>query len=190
MATQLVLDAVKEYNLDASIVYPSGITGPNDYGNGVFSHFVIEYINGKMPVGIPGSFNAVDVRDLAEGVIACTEKGRKGEGYIMSNSAISLPDLFHLISKNTGAKEVNQIIPLWAAKLAAALSAFFSFLTKKPAVLTHFAIYNMIRNNVFSCEKAKRELGFRVRPFEETIKDMAMWLYNNKRIYINTETVG
>ena len=190
MATQLVLDAVKEYNLDASIVYPSGITGPNDYGNGVFTHFVIEYINGKMPVGIPGSFNAVDVRDLAEGVIACTEKGRKGEGYIMSNSAISLPDLFHLISKNTGAKEVNQIIPLWAAKLAAALSAFFSFLTKKPAVLTHFAIYNMIRNNVFSCEKAKRELGFRVRPFEETIKDMAMWLYNNKRIYINTETVG
>jgi dihydroflavonol-4-reductase len=71
MATQLVLDAAHEKNLDASIVYPSGICGPNDYAYGFVAQFVINYVQGKMPAGIAGSFNSVDVRDLAEGVIAC-----------------------------------------------------------------------------------------------------------------------
>ena len=188
MATQLVLDAVKEHGLDASVIYPSGISGPNDYGNGYFTNFIIDYVSGKMPAGIAGSFNAVDVRDLAEGVIACTEKGRKGEGYIMSNSAVSMRELFGLISKYTGAPVVKFILPASAAKVFAAISSFFSVFTKKQGLLTNFAIYNLTRNNIFSSEKAKRELGFRVRPFEETIRDMAAWLYNDGRICIGGKT--
>jgi len=188
MATQLVLDAVKEQGLDASIVYPSGITGPNDYGNGYFTNFVVDCCYGRMPAGIAGSFNAVDVRDLAEGVIACTEKGRKGEGYIMSNSAVSMRDLFRLVSKFTGARDVNIILPVSVAKVLAAVSSFFSFFTGKPGLLTSFAIYNLARNNLFSCEKAKRELGFRVRPFEETIRDVVLWLHKDRRIDITGET--
>ena len=184
MATQLVLDAVKEYGLDASIVFPSGITGPNDNGNGMFTSFIIDCCNGKMPAGIPGSFNAVDVRDLADGVIACAEKGRKGEGYIMSNSAVTLRNVFHLISKYTGAPDVNLMIPVFVARIIAAILSFFSIFTGKPAAMTKYIIYNMTRNNVYSNDKAKRELGFRVRPFEETMRDMTSWLHADKRIYI------
>jgi len=137
-----------------------------------------------MPAGIPGSFNAVDVRDLAEGVIACAEKGRKGEGYIMSNSAVTLHDVFHLISKYTGAPDVNFMIPVFVAKIIAAILSFFSILTRKPVVMTPYIIYNMTRNNLFSSEKAMSELGFRVRPFEETIRDMTLWLYNDRLISI------
>ena len=187
MATRMVLDAVKEHDLDASIVFPSGISGPYDYGNGYFTNFIIDYVNGKMPAGISGSFNAVDVRDLADGVIACAEKGRKGEGYILSNSAVSMSELFRLISENTGAAQVKLILPASVAKVMAVISSFFSFFTKKPGLLTTFAIYNMTRNNVFSSEKAKRELGFRMRPFEQTIRDMAVWLHNDQRICITGE---
>ena len=188
MATQLVLEAVEKHDLDASIVFPSGISGPNDYGNGFFTNFIIDFFHGKMPVGISGSIDVVDVRDLADGVIACTEKGHKGEGYIMSNSAISMRDLFHLIHKNTGAKEVNLILPVSVVKVLAAVSSFCSIITKKPGLIPTFAIYNLTRNNAFSCEKAKRELGFMVRPFEETIRDMAVWLHNDRRICITGET--
>jgi len=189
MATQLVLDAVKNHGLDASIVYPSGISGPNDYGNGYFTNFIIDYWSGKMPAGISGSFNAVDVRDLADGVIACTEKGRKGEGYIMSNSAVSMRDLFRLVSENTGAPLVKVILPAFVARVMAAVSSFISVFTKKTGLLTSFAIYNMTRNNNFSNDKAARELGFRARPFEETIRDMAVWLHNDRRINIADETL-
>ena len=185
MATQLVLDAVKEHDLDDSIVYPSGISGPHDYGNGYFTNFIIDYVSGKMPTGITGSFNAVDARDLAAGVITCTEKGRKGEGYIMSNSTVSMRELFRLISENTGAPQIKIILPACVSKIIAVFSSFLSLFTNKPALLTTFAIYNMTRNNVFSCEKAKRELGFKARPIEETIRDMAVWLYYEKRISIS-----
>ena len=188
MATQLVLDAVRENDLDASIVYPSGITGPNDYGNGVFTNYILDYFHGRMPVGIPGSFNTVDVRDLAQGVIACAEKGRKGEGYIMSNSAITMLELFHLISMYTGVKESKLILPTPVAKIVAAVFSFFSLFTGKPGLLTSFIIYNLARNNVFSCEKAKRELDFKSRHIEETIKDMVLWLHNEGRICITVET--
>ncbi|MCL2479241.1 MAG: NAD-dependent epimerase/dehydratase family protein [Treponema sp.] len=189
MATQSVLDAVKNNDLDASIVFPSGISGPNDYGNGFFTNFIIDYFNGKMPMGVAGSFNTVDVRDLAEGVIACTEKGRKGEGYILSNVTVSMRELLNLISRYTGAKEVHLILPAAIAKVLAAVSSFITFFTKKPGTLTSYAIYNLTRNNDFSCEKAKQELGFRVRPFEETIRDMAIWLDKDQRISIKGEAV-
>ena len=189
MATQLVLNAVKNYKLDASIVYPSGISGPNDYGNGYFTNVIVDYFHKKMPGGIAGSFNAVDVRDLAEGVIACTEKGRKGEGYILSNSAVSMRELFVLISKYTGAPEVKLILPVFAAKVLAAVSSFLSIFTGKQGLLTSFAIYNLTRNNIFSNEKAIKELGFKVRPFEETIRDMVTWLHRDRRICINDEAI-
>jgi dihydroflavonol-4-reductase len=52
---------------------------------------------GKMPAGVAGSFNAVDVRDLADSVIPCAKYGRKGEGYIVSNCFVTIRELFQLI---------------------------------------------------------------------------------------------
>jgi dihydroflavonol-4-reductase len=57
-----------------------------------------------------------------------------------------------------------------------------SKITGKPAMLTDFAIYNLSRNNNFSYEKAARELGYKVRPFEETIADEVKWLKEEGKI--------
>ncbi len=85
-ATQLVLDAVKRHpDLDACVIHPSGICGPYDYAFGSVTCMVRDFTLGKIWMGIEGTFNSVDVRDLAEGVIAACEKGRRGECYIMSN---------------------------------------------------------------------------------------------------------
>lgn len=51
-----------------------------------------------------------------------------------------------------------------------------SKITGKPARLTGFAIYNLTRNNNFNCSKAVHKLGFKCRPFEETINDEVRWL--------------
>jgi len=81
------------------------------------------------------------------------------------------------------------ILPAFVARVMAAVSSFISVFTKKTGLLTSFAIYNMTRNNNFSNDKAARELGFRARPFEETIRDMAVWLHNDRRISIADETL-
>lgn len=138
LASQIVMDAVHKKGLDASIVFPTGICGPDDFAYGPVSTFVIDYVNGRMPGGVAGSFNAVDVRDLADGVISCCDNGRKGEGYIMGNVCVSMRDMFRYISSASGVKEVKTILPISIAKIFAHLTSLGSKITGKPALLTMF----------------------------------------------------
>src|SRR5574344_1574965 len=171
-ATQYVLDAVKNHpELDASVVHPSGICGPDDYSFGPVCQFLIKYGNGERNTAIEGSFNSVDVRDLAAGVIACCTKGRRGECYIMSNSLVSMKDMCDILNRTMGMHQKTRILSVRTARLAAKLLGIVSRITGKPTPLTDFAIYNLVRNNNFDCTRAQTELGFRCRPFEETIAD-------------------
>lgn len=183
LASQIVMNAVNQKGLNASIIFPTGICGPDDFAYGPVSTFVMEYVNGKMPVGIAGSFNAVDVRDLADGVISCCAKGRKGEGYIMGNVCVSMKEMFQHISRASGVKEVKTILPLSVAKIFAHLAALVNKFTGKPALLTMFGIYNLSRNNNFSSEKAKRELNYRTRSFGITMTDTVKWLSQEGKIF-------
>ena len=185
-ATQLVIDAAREKNLDASIVYPSGICGPHDFAYTFFAQFIIDCANGAMPAGIAGTFNSVDVRDLADGVIACAEKGRKGEGYIMSNSLVSIQDIFGLIHRYTGIPEIKLVLSVPLAKFLAFFAEIAGKITKKPVKLTMFSIYNLARNNNFDCSKASRELGFKCRPFEQTMRETIEWLQAEGKIKVKS----
>lgn len=181
-ASQAVLDAVHEHDLDASIVFPTGICGPDDYAFGPVASFIIDYCAGKMPAGVAGSFNAVDARDLADAIVACCEKGRKGEGYILGNECVTMQRMFHIISKITGTKEIKMILPAGAAKILGKLSDLGEKVTGKPARMTSYAVYSLVRNNVFDCSKAKRDLGFHTRPFAESLTDTVAWLERENKI--------
>jgi dihydroflavonol-4-reductase len=183
-ATKLVFDAARNKGLDASVVYPSGICGPNDFAYGFVAQFIMDYVGGKMPMGVAGSFNSVDVRDLADAVISCAEKGRKGEGYILSNDFITIADIFRIIHIHTGAPEVKTILPLSIARIMAFFTDLVSKVSGKRAQLTSFSIYNLARNNNFSSAKARQELGFKTRAFEETIVDTVKWLLQEGKIEV------
>ncbi len=187
-ASQLILDAVRWCpDLDASIVHPSGICGPNDYAFGPVAKTVSQYINGEVKIGLEGTFNSVDVRDLAAGVIACCDKGRRGECYIMSNELVTMKELYEIINKTADLDIHAKILSKGIAAAAVKLLKMQGRFTGEEPVLTDFALYNMTRNNDFDCTKAKQELGFSCRPFEETIRDEVNWL---KEIAENTDGQG
>lgn len=176
-ASQLVLDAVREHpQLDASIVHPSGICGPDDFSMGPVAQMVSQYIQGDIKIGLEGTFNSVDVRDLAAGVIACCEKGRRGECYIMSNELVTMGELFDIINRVAGLHTHARILSKSIAGAAVKLMKVQSQITGKDVLLNEFALYNLTRNNDFDCSKAKNELGFSCRPFEDTIRDEVEWL--------------
>jgi len=176
-ASQLVLNALEMVpQLDACLVHPSGICGPDDYSFGPVADFIIQYANGKMSAGIEGTFNSVDVRDLADGVIAACDNGKRGECYIMSNSLVSMEDMFALINEAAGLNYKPKILSATVASCLAKIMAIGTKINGKPAALTYFAVYNLTRNNNFDCSKAEKELGFKCRPFDETIYDEVRWL--------------
>lgn len=176
LATQEVLDACRTKNLRACVVHPSGILGPRDYAIGETTGTVIKIMNGEMPVGMGGSFNLCDVRDLAHGCVAAADKGKVGECYILANKEVTLKEVCGMLHDASGCKTPLFYVPLSLAyRLAAQMERKAAKTGKKP-LMTNFAVYNLDRNNTFDYSKAERELGYRTRPYAETMGDMARWL--------------
>ena len=187
-ATQLVMNALKEYpELDACVVHPSGICGPYDYAFGSVTSMVMQFVKGEMNMGIAGTFNSVDARDLAAGVIAACDRGRRGECYIMSNEVVTMEDMFEHINKAAGLSVKSYVLSREIAHAAVVFLGIASKFTGKDPLLSEFNIYMLNRNNEFDCSKAEAELGFHCRPFEETMKDTVDWLREEGYLDITTE---
>lgn len=182
MATQAVLDAVKKEGLNACVVHPSGILGPQDYAIGETTGTIIKIINGEMPVGMRGSFNLCDVRDLATGCIAAADKGSTGECYILGNEEVTLKEMCELLDKDLHCGTCKLYLPLGLAKLLAKQMEKKAEKTGKKALMTTFSVYNLERNNTFDYSKAKKELGYHTRSYAETLHDEAVWLKEEGKI--------
>lgn len=182
IATQLVLDAVREKGLNACVVHPSGILGPEDYAVGETTGVLLQIINGEMPSGIDGSFNLCDVRDLANGTILASEKGKCGECYIFGNEEVTFRQLCEMLHAECGCKPMKRFLPLWMANILAKGMEKMSKHTGKRPLMTTFSVYNLARNNTFDSTKAKKELGYTTRSYEETIHDEVEWLKQTGKI--------
>lgn len=182
LATQVVLDAVKKKGLNACVVHPSGILGPNDHAVSETTGTVIQIINGEMPMGMKGSFNLCDVRDLAYGCIMAADKGRKGQCYILGNEEVTLKELCQLLTKESGCKSIKFYLPLGIANFLAKIMEKQAKKSGKKPLLTTFSVYNLARNNSFDYSKAKKELGYKTRSYAETIHDEVAWLKSAGKI--------
>jgi len=182
MASQAVLDAVHENGLNACIVHPSGIMGPEDYAIGETTGTLIKIIKGEMPAGIDGSFNLCDVRDLAAGTIAAADKGKTGECYILANEPVSFRDFSRMVSDETGCRKVGMFLPIWAANMMGGIMEKQAKKKGTRPLMTKFSVYNLARNNKFDSTKAIRELGYSTRSYRETIHDEIVWLRETGKI--------
>lgn len=175
IATQKVLDAAKA-GLNACVVHPSGILGPNDMAVGETTGTIIKIINGEMPVGMQGSFNLCDVRDLTAGCIAAADKGRQGECYILANEEVTLKELCEMLDAELHCGTCKAYLPLGLAKVVAGILEKRAARSGERPLMTTFSVYNLERNNSFDYSKAQRELGYKTRPYAETLHDEALWL--------------
>jgi len=180
-ATQSVLDFVRRgYN--ASVVHPSGIVGPGDFGKGHITQLVIDFYKGRLTSCINGGYDFVDVRDVADGIISCCENGRSGECYILSGQYCRVCDMLDLLHATTGKKRVTRVLPQWFVRFTAPLAELYYKIMRQPPLFTAYSIYTLSTNANFSHEKASKELGYTTRPMEQTLADTVRWLKENGRL--------
>ena len=175
-AAKYVMDAVKTKKLNACIIHPSGIIGPNDYGNSHLTELVKEVASGKLFACVKGGYDFVDVRDVAEGVINACNKNTKGECYILSNKYITIKELSDIICDCVKRKKINIVLPIWIAKIFASFFEIYYNLKKQTPLFTKYSLYTLSSNANFSNEKAKKELNFKNRDMIDTIKDTIKWI--------------
>ena len=175
-AAKYVMDAVKNKNLNACIIHPSGIIGPNDYGNSHLTELVKEVASGKLFACVKGGYDFVDVRDVADGVINACNKNTKGECYILSNKYITIKELSDIICDCVERKKINIVLPIWIAKIFALFFEIYYNLKKQTPLFTKYSLYTLSSNANFSNKKAKEELNFKNRDMIDTIKDTIKWI--------------
>ena len=180
-ATSYVLKAANE-GLNASVVHPSGIAGPFDHGRGHMTALVIDYYKKRLTSAVNGGYDFVDVRDVANGIIACAEKGDRGECYILSNEYFSVKEILYMLHEITGRKEIKRLLPLWFVKMIASSAEMYYKILKRPPLFTPYSIYTLNTNANFSHEKASLELGYTTREMKKTLVDTVDWLIENKRL--------
>ena len=72
-----------EKDLDASIIHPTSIVGPNDFKPGLPMQEMVNLANGKRKLVPNWGYNFVDVRDLCITAISAVKLGRTGQNYIV-----------------------------------------------------------------------------------------------------------
>ena len=180
-ATAFALKSINK-DLNVSVVHPSGIIGPGDAGCGSITGMLISYCNGKLPIGVKGGYDFVDVRDVAKGIFLCCEKGKSGECYILSNRYVSIREILEKVRKMIGGKKIVFYAPLYVAKFISAMFERCSLKKNEPLNFTPYAVEVLGTKAVFSHKKAHLELGYVTRNFTETLEDTIRYLKKTNRI--------
>ncbi|KAF2955545.1 NAD-dependent epimerase/dehydratase family protein [Marinitoga sp. 38H-ov] len=181
IATLKVLNAVKNNEINATIIFPSGIMGPYDYKNSEITKVFRDYLKGKIKYSIDGAFDFVDVRDVVDGIIKASKK--KNKRYILSGENISMRKIFFYLNLITKKNiKVKFISPINSYIIS--YFTLLNYLSSKDKNLSFspYSVQVLQKFYKYSHKKAEKELGYSPRPIFETIKDTIEWnlLIKNK----------
>jgi dihydroflavonol-4-reductase len=148
-------------------VNPTVIFGTGDV-NLASTRLVRSFLLGRIPVYTEGAANVVDVQDAADGHLLADEKGAVGERYILGGRNFTFDRLFADLGRLSGVEPPVKI-PARAATAAAGM------LGGRIGTLTPSEIKAASRWWTYRSTKARRELGWKARPHEETLEATVSW---------------
>jgi dihydroflavonol-4-reductase len=169
-----------EQGLDAVILNPTAVIGPNDYQLSHFGNALLLMAQGKLPALIEGGFNWVDARDIAAAAIKAENLAPLGAKYILSGHYASVADLSAVVSEITGVPSPRLVVPAWLARTGAPVVTAYNRITRNRPLYTSVSIRALNNcNPVINHDRATRELNYHPRPLKETIFDSLVWFQNN-----------
>jgi dihydroflavonol-4-reductase len=159
--------------VDVIVVNPAYVLGvPLDRGQpGETSTRIIgNYLRGRLPAVVDGETTIVDVRDVAVGHLLAAERGQTGERYVLGGHNTTWPDLMAKVAELSGVHHPLGVLPHGIGAFARRAEAL-----RLPAAISAEAMVLMEQNWCYSSAKAKRELGYRPRPYDATVRETVDW---------------
>ncbi len=173
----LMEEEVKKYSergIEILIVNPTLCVG--EFETKPIQYCLIPRILKVLPFYTDGNMNAVDVKDVAKGIILVLEKGKKLERYILGGENLTIKEFLQKIAKIAKAPSPRFEIPHWIALTGAYLSEYLSYFFLKNNPSIPLSGIQMARYSFFvSTEKAEKELGFKPSPIENAIERAIEW---------------
>ncbi|MFR9750226.1 NAD-dependent epimerase/dehydratase family protein [Nocardia sp. 004] len=182
-AGEVALRTVIDQGLDAVLCNPTGVFGPLDYSKPLsrINRTLKDAALGRIPAMIGGGFDLVDVRDVAEGLLSAGERGRTGENYLLGGSMISMLELCRVAAAHGGKRGPKFAVP---PKLVSGMIPILAPIGKlfNSDIVSKAALGALISAPVVDHGKAERELGYRPRPLDETVRDLVAFFDDPARL--------
>jgi dihydroflavonol-4-reductase len=173
----LVRKAIVEDGLDAVIVHPSAVMGPYDFKPSRMGHVLLKLYRRRLPALLAGGFDWVDARDVSAGILAAAERGRTNESYLLTGHYLSIAQLADVAQGITGVPRPRLVCPAWVAEIGAPFMDLASWMMPRSEPLYTSESLMPIRLRMgYDRSKAARELGYTVRPIEDTLRDAYAWM--------------
>jgi dihydroflavonol-4-reductase len=159
--------------VEVVVVNPSYVFGvPVDRSRAgeTSTRMIGNYLRGRLPAVVDGETNVVDVQDVAAGHLAAAEKGRPGERYILGGHDVRWVDLLERVARLSGVRHPLVVLPPEAAEVARLAERL-----RVPSPIAAEGIVLMAQNWRYTSRKARRELGYRARRLDDTLRDTIGW---------------
>jgi dihydroflavonol-4-reductase len=171
----LEVQRASQDGLDAVIACPTGVIGPYDYRGSMMGSVIRTAADNQPTLYVDGAYDFVDVRDVADGLIAADEKGTRGESYILSGQRMSVRYLLETVREITGFNFPAIKIPIRLARFASFFTPFYYRMAHSIPRFTPYSLEVLQSNSHISHAKASRELGYHPRVLQESIADAIRW---------------
>jgi dihydroflavonol-4-reductase len=169
---QVVLDEVAQ-GLDALIVNPGCMFGPWDWKPS--SGRMILAVARFAPAYPLGAVTFCDVRDVASGTLAAAKHGRTGRRYILGGHNLTYREAWQRMRRLVGKR--SPVFPMGPLirTVATPILNFHNWLSGHESEVNSAVLKLGRQQHCFSSRRAETELGYKARPFDETLADTWDW---------------
>jgi len=178
LAEQLVRDAVAA-GLYAVICNVSTTFGDGDAQPTPHGQLAQRLALGTMPVCWGSTLNVVGVKDAARALILAEKLGRSGERYLITDRLFHMRDFCNLVAGIAHEPPPRFFIPLWLMTTICAVTQTVMLAIGKDTKVSLRSLKLSRRMGDFDNSKARRELGWEPRPFEQSIREAVLWFRQN-----------
>ncbi|KAJ3673695.1 hypothetical protein LUZ60_005687 [Juncus effusus] len=185
IADKVALKAA-ENGVPIIILYPGVIYGPGKITAGnVIARILIERFNWRLPgyIGTGDDLHSfVHVDDVVNGHVSAVKRGRIGERYLLTGENASFVQLFDSAASITGTSKPAFHLPLWLIEVYGWILVLVCRVTGNLPLISYPVVRVLRCKWAYSCDKAKRELGYNPRSLNEGLTEMLSWLKSSKMI--------
>ncbi len=174
---QMVLARAQSFN--TVVVAPTAVLGEGDLKAST-GRLLVDVAKKNVKAAVSGKTNAVDVHDVAKGIVLALEKGQTGRVYVLGGENMTTPELIRRIAKQAGVPEPRTVIYPWLLIPIAWLSEVLgrTFRQKKP-ILPQVGLHFSLFGEELSSAIAERELDYTTGPVDAAIKRGLKWYRDN-----------
>lgn len=162
--------------LNAVIIHPGFMLGPWDWKPSS-GQMIVELAKRWTPLAPSGGCSLCDSRDVAAGIIqAVSADVESGRTYIMGGHNISYWQLWSEINARLAKRPPLGVAPGWLQSLTRRISDAVTLISGHERTLNGASVQMSSQFHWYDSYRARTELGYSIRPAEETLDEAITWL--------------